>query len=1391
MDQSKYVLDLGMSDEAKKGEDFKAESEENSRRYDEDSEDDGDFIEKPGSVLWEKSFEQNILVEISDDSSFHFSDQQDSFIVCLSQNSAEDSSLNLNDNIEQFDTYEDFQDEEMFSERGSESHSLNHQPICNKSSIRRISEQRQNTMEDGPGRRYSEVGDTSDEDQEDLPYDGDLYNDDRFATLRHNVDINEKQLTPARFNDKQAEQRPVSNACQAARDLNTTPSLASLEFGKTVNKIENYPSGKALGLNSTPVAFKNGRNDVQLRDDTEHRDTSFEIGQPDAPQSKIAEVLLRHFSEEDLLNSSKYIEAETMPEASFTESVETVLTKSVSVKLHYNLHSYNDMINTEKELCNDVEIEDDEATDQASSGNESNNTNKTNNLNKTNTDDCPGANSSNTVTHTKGSKQCIKHESQGLKDEEYIQSQRTPLGRVWPCNEIKYGQGQVHYPLPDFSKVASKIRIPKGNNNGKPIRHTSGILRTKSSPGLLCKATGSSIPDVDVIRKVLDTIQPQQTAVVFKDSEKRQDDPRQTPELVKHLKDEYDKLLTRYAEAENLIDQMRLGAKAPSFSDSSNASEYESGIMPAAAQIEPFTTASMPSLPALTGGDEDELKAAELSNCTASDTDPQGPSEGEKMTLELKEMISQFIQKVEEFKSCLSSLSLGINEQQEVFKTLMDALDKLERSYMTRKEEHRALELKSYLGKSKDIGEFDPERQVEGQIFRIGMSLEDIKEQIDENVCNQLSSQTSYTTSTPLPSAESISSHTSLHEDYPCELKTLDKKLLPCLCPNEPRMSSVNEDSDFPQGNDPIPEAFQQHSTPLFNLSHCNSYEESDVPPGNLKCALIKDDFNEFAATVEDGILTKSPMGASKKRLSTPGVQQATHKLETSFCRGTVGDLSHSSVNLPIKIHGISNNFQDSLEQGIVAPETDSGLDSLDQSRPTTALSHSQMATERCPLPSNQQSTSINMSSLSSSDSDVSCSNAQTAIIKVSSSKDLNEAMQQAALSAGSTVDHWTHSVISEIGSTGKYESDTYIPHHVINQSSDEHLLLPSPCGCILHDTIEKNWATSEKHSQLCSHHNEAIVALQLEVSRLKKKLEESLFRLPQISKRMDYIDHRFIPEKRYKSKSRSNNKAGCYSGQKHRGCKKGRLYPWNADSLCNGQNRISSDMEPCTDSEDLSQSATAFQSQPLPHTSDRQNCKKNSCPQAAEGYTFLRDKDCTYRKSHQNHLNVLGKSSSSQLFGVWNRKTHLLSMDMQEMKCKEKNFPLYENHLNKSILQVKNGSTCSLPVSLKEVKQSYAPQNRRHSTQSDSALLANKVKEHLKWSETKPQINTQNRNSRKYKDEDMNRTLDKAIEAAQYMKRTTDRMVKTLSADLAKAELHRKMQNLNPRLFKVIHTDS
>lgn len=47
--------------------------------------------------------------------------------------------------------------------------------------------------------------------------------------------------------------------------------------------------------------------------------------------------------------------------------------------------------------------------------------------------------------------------------------------------------------------------------------------------------------------------------------------------------------------------------------------------------------------------------------------------------------------------------------------------------------------------------------------------------------------------------------------------------------------------------------------------------------------------------------------------------------------------------------------------------------------------------------------------------------------------------------------------------------------------------------------------------------------------------------------------------------------------------------------------------------------------------------------------------------------------------------------------------------------------------------------------------------------------------------DEDISRTLDKAIEAARSMKHTTERMAKSLSADLANAELQRKLSGLYP----------
>lgn len=113
----------------------------------------------------------------------------------------------------------------------------------------------------------------------------------------------------------------------------------------------------------------------------------------------------------------------------------------------------------------------------------------------------------------------------------------------------------------------------------------------------------------------------------------------------------------------------------------------------------------------------------------------------------------------------------------------MDAQDQLERRYISKKEEHRALEMQNYRGLSRNTGTFDPSRRVEGDIFRIGMHLEDIKEMIDKNAHEQIlpprssSTPTSVTnmldmkplcTSTPLPPPSLREVNTSVAELCSC-----------------------------------------------------------------------------------------------------------------------------------------------------------------------------------------------------------------------------------------------------------------------------------------------------------------------------------------------------------------------------------------------------------------------------------------------------------------------------------------------------------------------------------------------------------------------------------------------------------------------------------------------
>ncbi|NWV40615.1 AKND1 protein, partial [Grantiella picta] len=106
---------------------------------------------------------------------------------------------------------------------------------------------------------------------------------------------------------------------------------------------------------------------------------------------------------------------------------------------------------------------------------------------------------------------------------------------------------------------------------------------------------------------------------------------------------------------------------------------------------------------------------------------------GEKISQILKDQTDQLTKKVEDFSKHMTQETFFLQDKYLALNQLKRYLDVLERNYLTAREKHNNLQLHNYKNKPINLGEFDPERRVEGGIFRLGMLLEDIQEQMDDS----------------------------------------------------------------------------------------------------------------------------------------------------------------------------------------------------------------------------------------------------------------------------------------------------------------------------------------------------------------------------------------------------------------------------------------------------------------------------------------------------------------------------------------------------------------------------------------------------------------------------------------------------------------------------------
>ncbi|RMB93502.1 hypothetical protein DUI87_30200 [Hirundo rustica rustica] len=119
----------------------------------------------------------------------------------------------------------------------------------------------------------------------------------------------------------------------------------------------------------------------------------------------------------------------------------------------------------------------------------------------------------------------------------------------------QYGRGRLNHPLPDLSKVEARVKFdqsyrpPRGRVLPARPRGPGGPIGFKSPAEIVREVLLSSGEGVSP--------QPPSTAALPQEFSS----PRQATALVQQLQDDYHKLLTKYAEAENTIDQLRLGAR--------------------------------------------------------------------------------------------------------------------------------------------------------------------------------------------------------------------------------------------------------------------------------------------------------------------------------------------------------------------------------------------------------------------------------------------------------------------------------------------------------------------------------------------------------------------------------------------------------------------------------------------------------------------------------------------------------------------------------------------------------------------------------------------------------------------------------------------------------------
>ncbi|XP_064928486.1 protein AKNAD1 isoform X4 [Columba livia] len=332
------------------------------------------------------------------------------------------------------------------------------------------------------------ITDATGEEQDDLPYDGDV-----GISCKYNNNLGNL------------------NECTSTKYISGILNLSCSEDNKNIKATANYethlqpeefskhhrgPTGTMAHAVAKPGSEASFMKELP----------ACGFSKPDTKEhpgnSKMSSVLLRHFSMEELISTCQLIEYETIPETSFTESINDTMHKpepSEHVKCPL----------AHEQWATSFEKHHLEKHTEANTGDRNKNWLNENgwvsNKPISSTDKCGGRQENSQLINENEDRHIFPH----MKEE------RDLFKKTVSSHELKYCQGQAHYGLPDFSEV--KVQKSSDNINAVPATE-----RAKSSSLSLHKSL--------VVNNILENKNYSNSAEVENQEE------MSIPELVQQLK---------------------------------------------------------------------------------------------------------------------------------------------------------------------------------------------------------------------------------------------------------------------------------------------------------------------------------------------------------------------------------------------------------------------------------------------------------------------------------------------------------------------------------------------------------------------------------------------------------------------------------------------------------------------------------------------------------------------------------------------------------------------------------------------------------------------------------------------------------------------------------------